>query len=113
MAAHPDPPYLVALTTFGSMEEARSFVRELVNRRLVACGTILPQGTSIYRWEGTLTEATEAVVLLKTRGERWADLLNAVRTLHPYDVPELLALPVEHGLQAYLDWMASETTSGE
>ena len=113
MAAHPDPPYLVVLTTLGNVEEARNLVRELVNRRVVACGTILPGATSIYRWEGTLTEATEVVVLLKTRGERWADLLNAVRTLHPYEVPELLALPVELGLPAYLDWVAGETISGE
>ena len=106
-----DAPFLVVLTTLGNVEDARSFVRELVTRKMVACGTILPSATSIYRWEGAVTEVTEAVVLLKTRRERWQDLLAAARSLHPYEVPELLALPVQKGLDAYLDWIASETTS--
>jgi periplasmic divalent cation tolerance protein len=100
---------MVALTTLGSVEEARAFVRALVDRQLIACGTVLPQATSIYRWEGKVTEEAEAVVLLKTRRERWGDLLDATRTLHPYKVPELLALPVGDGLPAYLDWVTSET----
>jgi len=111
--ANPDAPYLVVLTTLGTVEEARNFVRGLVTRRVVACGTILSNATSIYRWDGAVTEVTEAVVLLKTRRERWAELVDAARTLHPYDVPELLALPVEAGLEAYLNWVSSETITGE
>ena len=107
-----DAPYVVVLTTLGSAEDAREFVRLLVTRRVVACGTILPNATSLYRWKGAVTEATEAVVVLKTRRDRWQDLLDAVRSLHPYEVPELLALPVQKGLEAYLDWIASETMPG-
>lgn len=113
MPANSDTRYVVVLTTLGSVEEARNIVRELVARRVVACGTILPNATSIYHWEGAVTEAVEAVVLLKTRLERWGDLRDAVRALHPYEVPELLALPVEEGLEAYLAWVGGETISRE
>jgi len=106
-----DASYLVALTTLGSVDDARALVRRLVNDRLVACGTIVPGAVSIYRWEGEVTEASEAVVLLKTPADRWPALAAAVRELHPYDVPELIALPVGHGLAAYLDWMRAETAS--
>jgi periplasmic divalent cation tolerance protein len=99
----------VVLTTLGSVEEARTFVRELVNRRVVACGTILPGAVSIYRWDGAVTEATEAVVLLKTRQERWPDLVEATTTIHPYDVPELLSMSVASGIGSYLDWVTGET----
>lgn len=60
-----------------------------------------------------MTEATEAVVILKTRRERWDDLVEATRKLHPYKVPELLGLPVNHGLDRYLDWISSETVGPE
>lgn len=102
--------HLVVLTTLASVDDARGLVRRLVADRLVACGTILDKGTSIYRWEGDVTEASEAVVLMKTRRERWAALAATVGELHPYDVPELLALPVDAGLGPYLDWVTAETT---
>jgi len=99
----------VVLTTLGSVEDARGFVRELVKRKLVACGTIIPGATSIYRWEGAVTEAPEALVLLKTRQECWDGLVEATRSLHPYEVPELLSLPVARGLDRYLAWITGET----
>lgn len=101
--------HLVVLTTLASVDDARGLVRRLVADRLVACGTILDKGTSIYRWEGDVTEASEAVVLMKTRRDRWAALAATVDELHPYDVPELLALPVDAGLGPYLDWVTAET----
>lgn len=101
--------HLVVLTTLASVDDARGLVRRLVEDRLVACGTILDRGTSIYRWEGDVTEAREAVVLMKTRRDRWDALTATVDELHPYDVPELLALPVEAGLAPYLDWVTAET----
>ncbi len=76
--------------------------------RLVACGTLLPGARSIYRWEGKVTEEGEVVVLLKTDASKWSALCAAVRAKHPYRVPELLALPVERGLDLYLSWLASE-----
>jgi periplasmic divalent cation tolerance protein len=108
----PAQPILV-LTTLPTAEAARGFVRQLVDKRLVACGTVLTGATSIYRWEGEVAETPEAQVILKTQSTRWNDLQAAVADHHPYDVPELLALPVASGLEAYLDWVASETTAPE
>lgn len=105
--------FLVALTTLGNPEDARRLVRTLVDDRLIACGTILPGATSIYRWEGRIIEESEVVVLMKTRSDRWSELAETVRDRHPYDVPELLALPVGSGLEAYLQWVRAETTALE
>ena len=107
--ADDETPFIVVLTTLGSAEDAHSFVRALVDQRVVACGTIIPSARSIYRWEGKIADEQEAVVLLKTQRERWDDLQHAVRKLHPYKVPELLSLAVSDGFAGYLDWVASET----
>ncbi len=100
---------LVVLTSFGSSTDAREFVRYLVEARLVACGTVVP-ATSIYRWGGQITAEAEVLVVLKTDAARWDALEAAVRERHPYQLPELLALPVERGLGAYLSWVGSEVT---
>src|SRR5260370_25841303 len=102
---------LLVLITLASVDEARAFVRALVDARLVACGTLLPGATSIYRWEGAITEEPEVVVLLKTDAARWDALAAAVQQRHPYQVPELLALPVARGLPAYLSWLAAEVAA--
>jgi periplasmic divalent cation tolerance protein len=104
MAAQP----LVVLTTFATEAQARELVRELVTSRIVACGTLLRGATSVYRWEGAVTEEPEVVVLLKTDASRWDDLVAAVNQRHPYAVPELLAIPVERALDRYVSWMADE-----
>jgi periplasmic divalent cation tolerance protein len=100
--------YVVVLTTLGSAAEARRLVRRLVEQRLVACGTVLPGATSVYRWRGDVTEEDEVVVLLKTMRSRWDALRAAVAAEHPYEVPELLALPVDAGLKQYLAWVSAE-----
>lgn len=107
MNASQDP--LVVLTTLATPEAAHDLVRELVAARLIACGTVVPGATSTYRWRDAITTDAEALVLLKTVGARWDALVAAVERLHPYDVPELLALPVAAGLPAYLAWLAAET----
>jgi periplasmic divalent cation tolerance protein len=102
------PTALLVLTTVASDADARALVTALIAARLVACGTLLPGARSIYRWEGQLTEEGEVVVLLKTDASRWDALCAAVRERHPYKVPELLALPVERGLEGYLSWLTRE-----
>ncbi len=102
--------YNVVLTTLSSREDAQSLVRRLVSDRLVACGTIVENAFSIYEWQGKLEETPEVLVVLKTRHELWDRLQSVVHELHPYDVPELLAIPVEKGLPAYLEWLAEQTT---
>ena len=111
MRGAPEETILV-FTSLGSTEAARTFVEKLVSEHLVACGSILPRAESIYRWEGKITTAEEAVVILKTTRQRWDALAARARELHPYQVPELLAVPVHAGLEAYLSWVLAETTVG-
>lgn len=106
----PHTDAIVVLTTVASDEEAVTFVRALLDRRLIACGTLFPAARSLYRWQGKVADEREVVVLLKTRSARLDSLRTAFSELHPYKVPELLALPVEAGLDKYLDWINGETT---
>ena len=103
------PSAVVVLTTLASEEEAVALVRALLDRRLVACGTILPRGRSLYRWEGQLADEAEVVVLLKTVSARLVELEAAFGELHPYRVPELIAIPAAGGLTKYLGWIEAET----
>ena len=107
IAVPPLPPAdaVVVLTTVGDETAATALVSALLDERLVACGTVLPGGRSLYRWEGAIAREAEAVVLLKTTRERLAALEAAFPRLHPYTVPEFLALPVAHGSAAYLAWL--------
>jgi periplasmic divalent cation tolerance protein len=106
----PHTDALIVLTTLASEEEAVRLVRGLLDRRLVACGTVLPGGRSLYRWQGKIADEHEVIVLLKTRSARLEALKDAFAELHPYKVPELLALSVEAGLDRYLEWINGETT---
>ena len=106
----PHTDAVVVLTTVANENEAMSLVRELLERRLIACGTLLPEARSVYRWEGRIADEHEVVVLLKTRSARVAAVEAAFGELHPYKVPELLVLPVESGLAKYLSWINDETS---
>ena len=110
MNASEDVSYYLVLTTLSSSEDAQSLVRRLVTDRLVACGTIIENALSIYEWQGKLEETPEVMVLLKTRQDLWEQLRSVVHKLHPYEVPELVAIPVDRGLPAYLAWLAEQTT---
>ena len=104
----PRPDALVVLTTVASDEDAVTLIRALLDRRLVACGTVLPGARSLYRWDGKVADEHEVVVVLKTRADRLAALEHAFAELHPYKLPELLALPVTAGLDRYLAWIGQE-----
>lgn len=100
------------MTTAPSEEEGRRIVRALLERRIIACGNVLPPGASIYRWKGAIEEAREAVVLMKTTASQVPALETALPSLHPYDVPELIVVPVTGGHGPYLDWLRAETGDG-
>jgi periplasmic divalent cation tolerance protein len=100
---------LVVLVTAPSPEVAAALARTLVEERLAACGNVLSEIRSIYRWEGQVREDAEALLILKTTRARLEALRDRVLALHPYGVPEVLALPVEAGSAAYLSWLAGET----
>lgn len=104
------PDAIVILTTLASADEAVKLVRALLDRRLIACGNILPAVRSLYRWEGKVADEQEVIVILKTKAARLAAIELAFGELHPYKVPELLALPVAAGLHRYLEWIDDETS---
>ena len=101
---------VVVLTTISNEEEAVTLIKALLDRRLVACGTVQSGARSIYRWEGKIADEQEAVIMLKTRSGCVEGLRRAFAELHPYKVPELLAIPVTGGLERYLGWINSETS---
>jgi len=101
---------IVVLTTVTAEDEAVTLVRALLERRLIACGTLMPGARSLYRWKDRISDEREVVLMLKTRAARLDGLREAFAELHPYKVPELLVLPVEAGLDKYLDWINGETT---
>jgi periplasmic divalent cation tolerance protein len=95
--------------TAPSVEAAETIVRALVDERLVACGNIVPGVTSIYRWEGEVQRETEALVVLKATANGVEALIRRAAELHPYGVPELLAIDVAQGFRPYMDWVASSS----
>ncbi|MGQ3676354.1 divalent-cation tolerance protein CutA [Xanthobacter sp. TB0139] len=99
--------------TFPGFAPAEEAARELVQSGLVACANIIPSVASIYRWNGVLERAEEAVLLLKTTHDRTQELTQTLQQMHPYDVPAIIVLPLEGGLPAYLDWISTETRHPE
>jgi periplasmic divalent cation tolerance protein len=97
---------LLAFCTFPDAETARKVVKEVVDLRLAACGNILPQVHSIYRWQGKVESAKETLAVFKLAGTRYAEFESKIRSLHPYDVPEIIACQIDNGLPEYLRWIA-------
>jgi len=106
--AHTDA--VIVFSTIANEAEAVALIKELLERRLIACGTIQAGSRSLYRWEGKVADEVEAVLLLKTRSGCIEGLRRAFAELHPYKVPELLAVPVTGGLGRHLGWINSETS---
>jgi periplasmic divalent cation tolerance protein len=100
---------LVVLLTMPTAERAAELARTLVEERLAACGNVVPGLRSIYRWEGEVVDEPEVLLVVKTTRARFDALRDRVLALHPYQVPEVLALPVEAGSAAYLAWVGAET----
>lgn len=100
---------IVVLTTLPDYEAALRLAGELVGARLAACINILPPMTSVYEWKGKLEHGQEHQLLIKTTMDRYTALEAAIRQSHPYELPEIIALPVQTGLSAYLDWVHSQT----
>jgi periplasmic divalent cation tolerance protein len=103
---------VVVLVTCKSSAEARRIGGAMVTRRLAACANVFPgKIESIYRWRGKIERARETLLLLKTTRRRWPKLRDAIRRLHGYEVPEIVALPIAAGLAEYLDWVGESVKS--
>jgi periplasmic divalent cation tolerance protein len=105
--------FQLVLVSTGSEAQALQIGRELVERRLAACVNIVRSVCSVYRWEGKIVEEGEALLLIKSRREQFEAVRAAVRELHSYDTPEVLAFPIEAGDSNYLAWLKSETANSE
>lgn len=102
---------ILVLTSLPDGDSARRLARELVEARLAACVQIGAPVESLYHWRGRLETATEVPVAIKTRSAAWPDLERAIRASHPYELPEIVAVPIEKGLPGYLAWLAKETSA--
>lgn len=101
--------YVLVMTTLPDEASARALAQTLVESGLAACVNVLGACRSIYRWQGAVEQADEVPLLIKARGERYAELESMILSMHPYQVPEIVALPVEKGLPAYLAWLDAAT----
>jgi periplasmic divalent cation tolerance protein len=100
---------LLVLTNLPDRAAAEKLADALIGGRFAACVNILAPCRSVYRWQGGVQHDEEHPVLIKTSSERYAALEAAIRAGHPYELPEIIAVPVERGLGAYLDWVAAES----
>ena len=100
---------LLVITNLPDRAAAEKLAEALIDGRLAACVNILSPCRSVYRWQGKVQHDEEFPLLVKTTRERYAALEQAIRAAHPYELPEIIAVPVERGLPAYLDWVAQQT----
>ena len=108
----PDTGVSVVLVTVPDAGVGRRLARALLQERLVACANLVPGVTSLYRWEGELQEEEEVLLVMKTRSELVPGLAARIPELHPYELPEVLALRADDGLPAYCRWVMDETGGG-
>lgn len=101
-------PYQLVLCTCPDQVAAQNIAEQLVDKQLAACVNILPGITSIYQWQGKRETAQEHLLLIKTTNEVYDVLEQALTDLHPYELPEIIAVSVERGSAAYLDWMSQQ-----
>ena len=104
---------LICLTTCPDRDAADHIAAALVEERLAACVNIVPGLHSVYRWQGAVEHAGEVLLLIKTTRARYAALETAIRARHPYELPEIVAVPVTQGLPGYLDWIVAETAGDD
>jgi periplasmic divalent cation tolerance protein len=102
---------LLVLSNLPDRASALALAGKLVERRLAACVNVLGECTSVYRWQGKIETAAEVQVLIKTTAARYPALEQAILEMHPYELPEIVAVPIRGGLAGYLQWVAAETRS--
>jgi periplasmic divalent cation tolerance protein len=103
---------LLVITNLPDRASAENLAAQLIERRLAACVNILAPCSSVYRWQGEIQRDEEHPLLIKTAQDRYADLEALIRANHPYELPEIVAVSIVHGLPTYLQWIVSETRAG-
>lgn len=102
---------LLVLTNLPDRASAEKLAEALIEQRLAACVNVLAACCSVYRWQGAVQKDEEHPVLIKSTREHYPALEAAIRAQHPYELPEIVAVPIERGLPAYLEWLAAQTTT--
>jgi len=102
------PEFIQVMTTTGTKEEAQKIARAVVEKRLAGCVQVIGPIESTYWWENQIQTAEEWLCLIKSREDLYSPLEQAIKEVHPYGVPEILAIPVVEGSKAYLDWLDRE-----
>ena len=100
---------LLVITNCPDEESANAVALAVIEARLAACVNILPRVQSVYRWQGKVESTSEIPLFFKSSAASYPALETKIQELHPYDLPEIIALPLSHGLPAYLNWVAAET----
>lgn len=100
---------IIVLCTCPTLDAARDLARQVVGERLAACVNIVPAVTSVYRWQGQIQEDAEILLVIKTTRARYEVLEQTLRGLHPYELPEVIAVPVDRGSNEYLQWLSAST----
>ena len=100
----------IVLSTASSEDEARKIALHLVEQQLAACVNVVPRIESIYRWQGKVETSRECLLLIKTTAEKFPGVRDAIRELHSYELPECIALSIEDGSDAYLEWIDQSVT---
>jgi periplasmic divalent cation tolerance protein len=102
-----DKNYILVLVATKDKQEAEKITKALLNERLIVCGNITSPVTSFFHWSGQIEKSEECLVFMKSRSDLFAQVVERVKGLHSYEVPEILALPIVDGLKTYLDWMST------
>lgn len=108
-----DSEAILVITNLPDPQSAARLAEKLVEQHLAACVNILAPCASVYRWQGKIENATETPLLIKTVRTHYGKVEEAIRINHPYELPEIIAIPIESGLPAYLSWVAAQTCSME
>lgn len=110
MSDNPETEFCLVLVTAPSEEVARKIASNLLAKKLAACVNLVPPVSSLYHWKGEIVEDQETLMIVKCRSELFeGEVVAAVKQIHPYEVPEIIALPVVKGAPDYLDWMRGVT----
>ena len=102
-------PAIVVFATAPDDKSASLIAKEVVEKRVAACAQVLPEMTSYYWWEGKLESSTERMIIIKTTSDNLTELTTLIEKIHPYDVPEVVALEIRGGAEKYLRWVENET----
>ena len=102
--------YQLVLCTCPDRESAQLIAEQLVGQKLAACVNILPGVISVYRWQGNIEESDEHMLVIKTVSDAFEELANTINELHPYELPEVIGVPIESGSLDYLNWISENTS---